>query len=332
MEGDRRLSLVVGSFVIATLGLFAVAILALTGEQGLFTPQYTLLARFENVQGLLPGAPVWLAGKEVGRVEQVELVAVQDREPPAPLPGAEPAGLLPPLEVVLRIDESVQQHIRADSVATIGTIGVLGDSYVEIGVGGTGQPVLQAGDSIHARTPANLATALASGTAALDNIATLSGKLNEVVTNFAADDGGKKAAEALAAVSDMAVTVKEGGGLLHSLIYDDYPGGGIESVQASLETLESILDEIRYGDGILHALIYDSPRDQDIVMEAVEAGAKLNSILGKVDRGEGTMGLLVNDPTLYEDIKTLVGGAQRSTVVRTLIRMAVEGEEEDEGR
>ena len=47
-----------------------------------------------------------------------------------------------------------------------------------------------------------------------------------------------------------------------------------------------------------------------------------------MDRGEGTFGLLLNDPTLYEDIKRLVGGAQRSAVIRTLIRMSAEGGEE----
>ena len=48
-----------------------------------------------------------------------------------------------------------------------------------------------------------------------------------------------------------------------------------------------------------------------VVREALEAGARLNSILGKVDRGEGTLGLLLNDPTLYEEVKILVGGARR---------------------
>ena len=56
------------------------------------------------------------------------------------------------------------------------------------------------------------------------------------------------------------------------------------------------------------------------MIEALEAGARLNSILSKIDRGEGTLGLLVNDPTLYEDIKLLVGGANRSAVVRGMIR------------
>ena len=63
------------------------------------------------------------------------------------------------------------------------------------------------------------------------------------------------------------------------------------------------------------------------MLEALEAGARLNSILAKVDRGEGTLGLLLNDPTLYEDLKRLIGGAERSALVRSLIRMS-----SDEGK
>jgi phospholipid/cholesterol/gamma-HCH transport system substrate-binding protein len=72
---------------------------------------------------------------------------------------------------------------------------------------------------------------------------------------------------------------------------------------------------------VLHTLIYEPIGEQDVVAEAIQAGATLNSILRKVDGGEGTAGLLVNDPTLYEDLKLLVGGAQRSVVVRSLIRL-----------
>jgi phospholipid/cholesterol/gamma-HCH transport system substrate-binding protein len=68
-------------------------------------------------------------------------------------------------------------------------------------------------------------------------------------------------------------------------------------------------------------MIYDSPTEQDIVLQALQAGARLNSILGKIDRGEGTFGLILNDPTLYEELTLLVGGANRSRVVRALINL-----------
>jgi phospholipid/cholesterol/gamma-HCH transport system substrate-binding protein len=57
------------------------------------------------------------------------------------------------------------------------------------------------------------------------------------------------------------------------------------------------------------------------VLQTLEAGARLNSILAKIDRGEGTFGLMLNDPTLYEDLKLLIEGANRSAVVRTMIHL-----------
>jgi phospholipid/cholesterol/gamma-HCH transport system substrate-binding protein len=311
MERDRRLSLIVGGFVIAGLGFLALAIVLLSSETGIFTPQYRLFASFDNVQGLLPGAPVWLAGKEVGRVAGVGFNQVDTSVP---------------LQVELRIDRAVQSRIHGDSIARIGTIGLLGDSYVEVSVGSAGGEPLADGSAIQAVSPANLNEVFETGTQALDNIAGLAENLNTVVANFAGASGGARAAAAVDAVSDIVLEVQEGQGLLHSLIYDEYTGGGVESIERSLALMEGILEEVARGEGILHTLIYESPTEQDLVMQAIEAGARLNTILEKVNRGEGTLGLLLNDPTLYEDLKILVGGAQRSTVVRSLIRMAVEGE------
>lgn len=309
MERDGRLAVVVGSFVIVTMLGLGVAILSLTSERGIFVTHYKLVARFENVQGLLPGAPVWLAGKEVGRVEDIAF---------------EPVGSGSPVLVSLGIDVEVQDRIRADSVATIGTIGVLGDSYVEVSVGTLGAPMLSPGAELNSQSPININLAMAKGSRALDNVATLAENLNEVVLSFAEAGGGKRSADAVGAVSDVMIRLQEGPGLLHSLIYDEYEGEGIESIERSLALLEGILYEVSEGEGILNTLIYDRPDDQEMVMEAMAAGARLNSILKKIDRGEGTIGLLVNDPSVYEELQGLLGGARRSLVLRSMVRMAAD--------
>lgn len=314
MERDGRLALVVGSFLIVVVLAFGAMILSLTAERGIFVTRYLLEARFENVQGLLPGAPVWLAGKEVGVVKSIEF---------------EPVEAELPVAVVLSIDRAVQSHVRADSLASIGTIGVLGDSYVEVSVGGAEAAMLADGDEIRATSPINLNLALEKGTRALDSVASLSENLDTVVKRFADEQGGERAADAIRAASDVLVRIQEGPGLLHTLIYDPYEGEGVQSIERSLALLENILVEIRDGEGVLHTLIYDRPRDQDAVMQAMAAGARLNSILGKVDRGEGTLGLLVNDPSVYEELQQLLGGARRSLLLRTMVRMAA-GQDEDE--
>ncbi len=117
MEDSRRLSLIVGGFFIASLVALAIAVLSLTSESGLFPNQYRIYGHFDNVQGLLPGAPVWMAGKEVGRVEEVEFTEFGSDQP---------------ILITMRVNRDVQNRVRTDSVASIGTIGVLGDSYIEI--------------------------------------------------------------------------------------------------------------------------------------------------------------------------------------------------------
>ena len=49
----------------------------------------------------------------------------------------------------------------------------------------------------------------------------------------------------------------------------------------------------------------------------------LNSILDKVDRGQGSLGALINDPGLYDDAKALVGETNRNRIMRNLIRQTI---------
>jgi phospholipid/cholesterol/gamma-HCH transport system substrate-binding protein len=313
LQGDRRLSLAIGAFVMLCLAGGAAVILSLSSQSGFFAPRYRLMAHFENVLGLQANAPVWLAGKEIGRVESVTFAALSETNP---------------LEVELRIDPAVQELIRADSSASVGTIGVLGDSYIEISIGTLDAPTLRDGEEIATVTPVGLGSLVGKAATALDSVAELSIDLDAAVSSFNEGGGGGQAALAIAALSDMTLEVKNGEGLLHSLIFDSYEGGGVKSIESSLASLEHILNEVQMGEGILHELIYKETSEQDLIVEVLEAGARLNSILAKIDRGEGSLGLMLNDSTLYEDLKILVGGAQRSTVVRSLIRMAVESGEE----
>jgi len=308
MDADRRLSVVVGIFVIGALALFAAAVLSLTAQRGPWIPRYTLLAYFQNGQGLIEGAPVRLAGKDVGIVESVAF--------------SEPGAGKPPVKVTLRVDRSVQERIRADSNATIGTMGLLGDKYVELTMGSAEQPVLGDGQEIAGITPADVFSVIEKGTAALDGIATLADNVNHIVDQFNQARGGARVAQVAEGVSNVMGQVEQGHGLLHSLIYDEYKGGGVESISRSLATLESLLGEIAHGNGLAHQVIYEPGSKQPVVASATQAADRLASILGKIDRGEGTLGLLISDPSLYLDLKTLVGGANRSAVVRTLIRLS----------
>jgi len=307
MDRDRRLSLTVGGFVLLALAALAVAILSLSAEQGIFRPRYRLVAYFDNVQGLVAGAAVRLAGTRVGQVQTVELATRADGTPA--------------VQVVLQIDDAVRERIRGDSMAQITTLGLLGDQIVEISIGTGGSPVLQEGDEIAALAPFDLSVMVSKGGRALEQIEALAGRLDGTLAEFQSSGGPARLSDSLVSLSELIQEVKTGEGVLHTLIYEPYQGSAVASLETSLDALAKIMTEVEQGDGILHSLVYEEPTEQDLVMQFLEAGARLNSILAKIDAGEGTLGLLLNDPTLYEELKLLVGGAGRSTVVRSLIDM-----------
>ncbi|MBK7960004.1 MAG: MCE family protein [Bdellovibrionales bacterium] len=51
---------------------------------------------------------------------------------------------------------------------------------------------------------------------------------------------------------------------------------------------------------------------------------KLESILSKLDKGQGTLGALINDSSLHSQLKSLLGGTQRKDHIRNLIRTSIE--------
>lgn len=83
--------------------------------------------------------------------------------------------------------------------------------------------------------------------------------------------------------------------------------------------LIELTSETKNRKGLLHELIYGSSGNQ-----FNKSTASLSSILQKIDQGEGTIGALVNDPAVYEDLKAMMGGAKRSTVLKYFMKQFID--------
>jgi phospholipid/cholesterol/gamma-HCH transport system substrate-binding protein len=57
----------------------------------------------------------------------------------------------------------------------------------------------------------------------------------------------------------------------------------------------------------------------------------LNSILEKIDQGQGSLGAFINDPALYDDAKALVGQVNRNRIMRNLIRQTIKDNKDKSG-
>ncbi len=45
--------------------------------------------------------------------------------------------------------------------------------------------------------------------------------------------------------------------------------------------------------------------------------------MGTIRKGEGSLGALINDPTVYEDLRTVLGNVKRNFILRELVRYSI---------
>ena len=405
-ERESRVQLRVGLFVLAAVILFVVFVLTIGSQTRVFQTGYMLRASFSSAEGLIVGAPVRLAGLTVGNVTRIGF-------------GRDPGDKR--IVVDLSVDRRVQERIREDSVASIGTIGLVGDKYVEVTVGSPDRKALDPMALLHTIDPMNYAQLLAKGDQIMTSVSKLALTMEEFFAGAGSVDTRRNLVAIIGSLRRTLAEVETGKGLLHALIYDEKAGELVGSLGAAagtvakagdafgrvagaaeatlgeaqtilrdvrqgqgllhaliygradetlgrlagaLGTLDELMREIREGQGLLHALIYDKeagqtlarlaragqaiedlvraakegpglvhaliadPKGARLVSDLADAAADLKVVTGRVARGEGTLGALLDDPTLYEDLSTLLRGAERSWILRSVIRSGIKRGEE----
>jgi len=92
--------------------------------------------------------------------------------------------------------------------------------------------------------------------------------------------------------------------------------------------VNGLLADLKSQDSVAHALLYD-PERAKLVDELTAASSALRQAAESVNNGDGTAGLLVKDPQLYEDMRALLGGAQRNALLRAYIRATIAKEKDE---
>lgn len=109
--------------------------------------------------------------------------------------------------------------------------------------------------------------------------------------------------------------------------------GVVENVSELTRNLNALIKDIQ-STGRVKTILANLDRVTaslaSTTREDVEPAVKsLRAILAKIDKGEGTLGALINDSSLHEDLRAVLGGAKRSQVVRFLVRQAISGNEKE---
>lgn len=100
-------------------------------------------------------------------------------------------------------------------------------------------------------------------------------------------------------------------------------GEAAASLQGLAGRLDRVASALERGEGVLGTLLTD-PQGKALLTDLKGAAASLRTVTGRLERGEGTLGALLDDPTVYEDLSRLLRGAERSALLRSLIRSTID--------
>ena len=280
----------VGVMVIVGLAILAVGIFFISGQVGFFTKRYTLKTYLSEASGLRDGAEVRLAGVAIGNVKRVQISAY-----------TEPNRAV---EVVMGVSRKYQSEIRADSVASIETVGLLGESYVNISRGSHSQEVIPDQGVLKSSEGAEIKQVVQNADDVIVNLRVLSAQLNNITGQLQAGKGsiGKliydqtlyNHLDTTASKLDQMVTnLDEGKGSLGKLLEDE---SFYNNATSTFNHLNQVLDEMQHGQGSIAKFISD-PAVFNNVNHLV---AQANSLFDGINQGHGTLGKLATDTQFYD--------------------------------
>ncbi len=266
----------VGILFFLGVALLAVFTIVLTDIR-IFKKQYQVTVTFDQVGGLERGNKVALGGMEVGTVK--ELSQKKGR-----------------IQVVLAIDEAVE--IPRDSIFRLGDIGLLGGKRVDIVWGDEETGYLSEGDRIEGKSSPGLSEAISS-----------------------LGDAGENVDQILVSVRETTEKISRGEGTVGKLINEDDIYRDIRSISERIAAGEGtigklvndpeIYEDLKKLFADLQALVEENRRKVEEIVEQFQEAApsikgtsrNLEEITDKINRGQGTIGKLVNEDDLYTDAR-----------------------------
>jgi len=295
MQHDRKTAVLAGLFVVICAGLMLTVIAVLARRSQIFREHYELRAKFHNVRGLREGAPVRIAGVVVGSVGRIELA-------PPEAPGQ--------VLLHLRVQENCRQKVRDDSVASIRTLGPLGDKYVEITVGAPGRGrALGEGDLIATEEPMDFYEVADEAHEAMRRLNNIAVSVEESLKQFSRTETLEnldRASESLARVIE---GIEKGPGALHTMVFDPEFGKLARDLKASMAGLRRMIEAAEEEGGAARLLLGNDY--QEIVRRLREAADGVQRIVLRVEKGRGLLHDLVFDEKGRETLQALRRAAER---------------------
>ena len=308
----------VGLFVLAGFLIFIWGTMQITNLGG--NGGYELYAVFNNAAGLDVNVPVRMVGVNIGRVKGIDII---DRK----------------ARVILQINEG--RYIDREAIVTVRSQGVLGDKYVGISPGASGE-YYEAGEVItHTRSGTDIDNLMDSVQTAGTDLSAILASLRKVITT---EEGERSMADILQNTRDfsenLSSLVSDNRSKFDSIIanldrlsgkFDGIAGENSEDIRESIANIRHVTESLREDlpslteklegaadqvSGVLSENREDVKetverirRDVELLEETLES---VRTIARRIEEGEGTVGKLINEDETYTSLNETLEGINKS--------------------
>jgi phospholipid/cholesterol/gamma-HCH transport system substrate-binding protein len=357
---ERRMAWRAGLFVAGGLVLAGIVVFFIGQETQLFEKQMTFRTHFPNVQGLTGQSPVWLGGLEVGKVLAISFpedapdrgIEVRfrvskryaDRVREDSVARLSSLGVLGEKAVDISLGTpkarpipeggELRSDMSGDLNALMAAAGqVLNDSRAISGA-------LRTAVETYAdpRLAEDVSASLRSLRMLLEEVEKGDGVLHALIYDKEAgrqvrgllantSQAAQRVDAAVGHVEALLAEVRKGKGTAHALIYGQEGTRALSELGVAAGQLASLIEDAKKSpNGAVHQLVYGDARGMFADLGSV--AADLRKITSTVASGEGTLGGLISDPTVYEDLRQVLGNVKRNRLLRSLVRFSVNNREE----
>lgn len=295
----RWSQLKIGVIVLVASVILVTLLFLMTSSSGLgiLSKKLTVTTYFENAAGLKEGGAVNLEGVTIGSVKSVTVTA-------------DPARKLTPVKVVMKIDDKYQKQLHVDSKAALTTVGVLGDTVVDINSQTATGPELKDGDELHTLETPTISDVVKASQGTIEQLNVILAKMNNIVDNLETGKGSigqlinnpdlyNKANATVDELHTLEVGLNNGRGSIGKLMTDDTM---YNRLNLAAGKLDDIATSLQSGKGTAGKLL----TDETLYNNLNQTLTRTNSLLNDVQNGKGAAGMLINDPAFAQKLRDTI--------------------------
>lgn len=282
-----------GAFVIAGAILLIVGLYSIGKSKNMFGKTFTLSCEFTDVNGLSVGNNVRYSGIDVGIIDKIEFVNDSS------------------IKVVMLLDEKIKKYIRSNSIAAIGTDGLMGNKLVNITPGTSDVPLVEDNSQIRSIKIVDTEEMLRTLDMTNRNISIITGNLKEITNN-----------------------VNRSRGTLYTILMDTMLAKSVENTLVNIryvsnnlvetsQQLSDITKEAGSGKGILGTMLNDTTMSNELrlsianVKEGSENFSKMSSdiaeIVEQINSGKGIVNGLIKDSLMANDLRVSLSNIESAS-------------------